>query len=169
MFLICSIRRHARTMSKNQGSRRGSSCRRPSFRENLHHPGQFRPAPSGQCVRPACGRAPSRWRGLKKSRRSVSRVLSTPCGAGRPFLWDAPYGAPRATNPGGGSKTFPRSRLATKRRPPLFGLAPGGVYPASPVTRAAVRSYRPVSPLPATRHRRFVFCGTVPGVAPAGR
>ena len=30
----------------------------------------------------------------------------------------------------------------------LFGLAPGGVYPATPVTRRAVRSYRTISPLP---------------------
>ncbi len=61
----------------------------------------------------------------------------------------------------------------TRRRPPLFGLAPGGVYPARAVTGAAVRSYRTLSPLPAERlaplHRRFAFCGTVPGVAPAGR
>ncbi len=53
-----------------------------------------------------------------------------------------------ATNPGGGPETLPRPCVATRRRPPLFGLAPGGVYPASPVTRAAVRSYRTVSPLP---------------------
>jgi hypothetical protein len=64
--------------------------------------------------------------------------------------------------------------------PPLFGLAPGGVYPAAAVTGGSVRSYRTVSPLP-VRYRsegtflgprsrgRFVFCGTVPGVAPAGR
>ena len=32
--------------------------------------------------------------------------------------------------------------------PPLFGLAPGGVCPASAVTGAAVRSYRTISPLP---------------------
>ena len=32
--------------------------------------------------------------------------------------------------------------------PPLFGLAPGGVCRASPVTRTAVRSYRTLSPLP---------------------
>jgi len=45
------------------------------------------------------------------------------------------------------------------------------------VTGAAVRSYRTFSPLPAPpfrarrnkRNRRFVFCGTIPGVAPAGR
>ena len=35
----------------------------------------------------------------------------------------------------------------------LFGLAPGGVYPATPVTRRAVRSYRTLSPLPEDRLR----------------
>ena len=34
-------------------------------------------------------------------------------------------------------------------RPPLLGLAPGGVYPAAAVTGDAVRSYRTLSPLPA--------------------
>ncbi len=33
-------------------------------------------------------------------------------------------------------------------RPSLFGLAPGGVYPADAVTGIAVRSYRTLSPLP---------------------
>ena len=32
----------------------------------------------------------------------------------------------------------------------LFGLAPGGVYPATAVTGSAVRSYRTFSPLPRT-------------------
>ena len=32
--------------------------------------------------------------------------------------------------------------------PPLFGIAPGGVYPATAVTGSAVRSYRTLSPLP---------------------
>ena len=32
--------------------------------------------------------------------------------------------------------------------PSLFGLAPGGVFHASLVTKAAVRSYRTFSPLP---------------------
>ena len=31
---------------------------------------------------------------------------------------------------------------------PLFGLAPDGVYPATPVAGGAVRSYRTISPLP---------------------
>jgi len=30
----------------------------------------------------------------------------------------------------------------------LFGLAPSGVFPATPVARRAVRSYRTFSPLP---------------------
>ena len=55
--------------------------------------------------------------------------------------------------------------------PPLFGFAPGGVCRAIPVAGNAVRSYRTVSPLPAplARGRRSDFCGTFPGVAPAGR
>ena len=52
------------------------------------------------------------------------------------------------------------------RHLPLLGLSPGGVYPASPVTRTAVRSYRTLSPLPPARGgRRFAFCGTFPGLA----
>ena len=65
--------------------------------------------------------------------------------------------------------------------PSLLGLAPGGVYRAAPVAGGAVRSYRTLSPLPAGRGpqacdlgardpgRRFAFCGTFPGVTPAGR
>ncbi len=40
---------------------------------------------------------------------------------------------------------------------PLFGLAPGGVCPATPVTRCAVRSYRTISPLPAPKHVGGMF------------
>jgi len=79
------------------------------------------------------------------ARRPVSRVLSAPESAGRPFLLDAPRGAPHATNPDGRARM--PLRLATP--PSLFGLAPGGVYHAAPVARRAVRSCRPVSPLPA--------------------
>ena len=42
----------------------------------------------------------------------------------------------------------PRPKARTNAS--LFGLAPDGVCPAQPVTRLAVRSYRTVSPLPAT-------------------
>ncbi len=75
-----------------------------------------------------------------------------------------------ATNPGGGTGMFLLAYVAIASRPPLFGLAPGGVYPANAVTGIAVRSYRAVSPLPScfAAVGRFVFCGTFPGVAPAG-
>ena len=65
--------------------------------------------------------------------------------------------------------------------PSLFGLAPGVVCHAGSVAGPAVRSYRTFSPLlppPLTPPpqagegwvgERFVLCGTVPGVAPAGR
>ena len=57
--------------------------------------------------------------------------------------------------------------------PPLFGLAPGVVCRAVSVAGPAVRSYRTFSPLlrqrPKGEGERFVLCGTVPGVAPAGR
>jgi hypothetical protein len=52
--------------------------------------------------------------------------------------------------------------------PSLFGLAPGVVCHAGSVAGPAVRSYRTFSPLPHPKRRRFVLCGTVPGVAPAG-
>jgi hypothetical protein len=41
----------------------------------------------------------------ESTRQLVSRVLSAPFGAGRPFLWDASHDAPHATNPGGGTRT----------------------------------------------------------------
>ena len=65
-----------------------------------------------------------------------------------------------------------RCVLLTQNMPPLFGFAPGGVY------RRHDR-YRPCGallPHPFTLTsralrpaKRFAFCGTVPGVAPAGR
>ena len=50
----------------------------------------------------------------------------------------------------------------------LFGFAPGGVCPAAVITNGAVRSYRTISPLP-EQVPAVCFCGTFPGVAPAGR
>jgi hypothetical protein len=51
------------------------------------------------------------------------------------------------------SRDLPEGRCenthaARSRRPFLFGLAPGGVCRAAPVSRRAVRSYRTLSPLP---------------------
>ncbi len=53
---------------------------------------------------------------IEGARRPVSRVLSAPLrGAGRPFLWDAPCGAPHATNPGDGAGMSLRSRRVACR------------------------------------------------------
>jgi len=48
---------------------------------------------------------------------------------------------------------------------PLFGLAPGGVYHATPVTRRPVRSYRTLSPLLA-RARAVYFLWHFPSGHP---
>src|SRR5665213_3756531 len=53
--------------------------------------------------------------------------------------------------------------------PSLFGFAPGVVCHAVSVAGPAVRSYRTFSPLLLPKKKRFVLCGTFPGVAPAGR
>ena len=80
----------------------------------------------------------------------VSRVLF-PAFAGRwPFLWDARYRTPRATDPDGNPETG--------RAPSLFGLAPGGACRAASVAVRAVRSCRTVSPLPV-----FAPFGASPG------
>src|SRR6185312_5331659 len=114
------------------------------------------------------------------ARRPVSRVLSAP-GVSRRRARDGHSSgtrlAARLARPTRATgRECPCDNLADRsarpRRSPLFGLAPGGVYPAAPVTRGAVRSCRTVSPLPAgdePLRRRTVLCGTFPGVAPAGR
>ena len=88
--------------------------------------------------------------------RSISRVLS----------WTAIHlgpASPRASSdlPGPGAGHAHGS---------LFGLAPGGVYPATAVASGAVRSYRTFSPLPTGGPvGRYVFCGTFHRFAPSRR
>jgi hypothetical protein len=60
-----------------------------------------------------------------------------------------------------GSSDLPGSRAGRAAPPPLFGLAPRGVFPAGRITPAAVRSYRTISPLPHLSARRYIFCGTI--------
>ena len=81
---------------------------------------------------------------LQNWSRPISRVLSrTTIHLGR----TSPYA----------SRDLPGSN-AGRALGSLFGLAPGGVYPAAPVTGNAVRSYRTFSPLPriAVRQPRAV-------------
>ena len=82
---------------------------------------------------------------------------------------------PRATYPDGEPDiALRRYRFREQPAlPSLFGLAPGVVCHAVSVAGPAVRSYRTFSPLlrqsPKGEGERFVLCGTIPGVAPAGR
>ena len=59
------------------------------------------------------------------------------------------------------SSNLPRDRAGHTLQPklpaPLFGLAPGGVYPATGVTTGAVRSYRTISPLPFPKKLGGIF------------
>lgn len=72
--------------------------------------------------------------GKERKSRPISRVLSrTAIHLG----CKSPYS----------SSNLPRDR-AGHASVPLFDLAPGGVYHATPVTSCAVRSYRTFSPLP---------------------
>ena len=57
-----------------------------------------------------------------------------------------------------GSSDLPGSKTERTAPPPLFGLAPRGVFTARRIAPSAVRSYRTFSPLP--RGRRYIFCGT---------
>ena len=72
---------------------------------------------------------------------SLSRVLSPRrIRGGGSFLWPPHCCWGLATYPGASSGPLSNA--------PLFGLAPGGVCNANPVTRAAVSSYLAFSPLP---------------------
>ncbi len=101
----------------------------------------------------------------------VSRILSCaviPLGAALPrtLISDLPGGFGvfwSRLNASGRCAAPPGSR---RLLPPLFGLAPCGVYLAPGLTVGAVRSYRTISPLPNRRGlktkpvRRYIFCGT---------
>ena len=94
-------------------------------------------------------------------RRPVSRVLSPPPALrmttmdGHSSGTDLAARLTRHTRAAG--RECPCVNRFRPRRQPLFGLAPGGVYPAAPVARGAVRSYRTVSPLPACTHVGGLF------------
>ena len=84
----------------------------------------------------------------------------------RSFLWAGGCPPARAPYPRRGTRRAASRRDRSKRRASqsrvssrfdrplarrLHGLAGGGVYPAAPVARRAVRSYRTFSPLPGLR------------------
>ena len=88
------------------------------------------------------------------SSRSVSRVLFGVTAATAIPL-ERPLPAVSSNQPGRQPGNTLRAGMSPSRtRPPLFGLAPGGVCPAASVAGRAVRSYRTFSPLPAGREAR---------------
>jgi len=111
----------------------------------------------------------------RSAHRSSVRASVKRTGGGRSFLWAVHYCAALATYPGvvtrragtfpavpavqaqlawsertagSGAPTSPACGLVGVSDPPLFGLAPCGVYPATAIAGGAVRSYRTFSPLP---------------------
>nr|VFJ47426.1 MAG: hypothetical protein BECKFW1821B_GA0114236_100259 [Candidatus Kentron sp. FW] len=106
-----------------------------------------------------------RGRFEKRGSRPISRVLS---GTAIHLGHASPHTSSDLPGSGAGHAWL----YASRHKPaPLFGLAPGGVYPATPITRGAVRSYRTISPLPACllevriktgkqNSGRYIFCGT---------
>ncbi len=103
--------------------------------------------------------------------RTVSRVLFRPITAGGGHL-STPMVAHRLQRPTRGVR-------GPRHSPPAWSCCRWGL-PSRPVTRPLVRSYRTFSPLPAIPvsnspvavlppRQAVCFCGTSPGVAPAGR
>ena len=100
--------------------------------------------------------------------RNVSRPVSRVLSRRFPAMDDHSSGTSVAGGFARPTRAVGRKDPGPKPVPPLFGLAPGGVCPAATVAGHAVRSYRTVSPLLRIVRERFNFCGTFPGVAPAG-
>ncbi len=160
LFLVCSLMGvFSRETPGSAASRHSPACQPRRRCED---------ADQGRKPDPAHARAHDRAGDV--ARRPVSRVLSAPCGVGRPFLWDTPHGAPHATNPGGGTGMSPRPGLSADAAAPIRSCSRWGL-PCHPCHqgRGALLPHRFTRARGASRpHGRFVFCGTVPGVAPAG-
>jgi hypothetical protein len=102
--------------------------------------------------------------GGKNARRSVSRVLSPPRTTGDDHSSGTTVTG-RLARPTRAISVETRLPRETRDAPPLFGLAPGGVYHAADVTAGAVRSYRTLSPLPAGPGKTGVRTGGLLSVA----
>ena len=108
---------------------------------------------SQNCPSPprAAGRAPG---ARESARRPVSRVLSPPIvGGGWPFIWDARYRTPRATNPGDGAETPLEPVVKPAPCRPYSVLLPVGftVPPPLPAVRCALTA--PFHPYPPSGDR----------------
>ncbi len=99
---------------------------------------------------------PARRTLRKNARRPVSRVLSLPCGDGRPFLCDARHRAPDATNPGGEAGMPLGVVLPRPGRPYSVLLPVGFTLPLLlPGARCALTA--PFHPSPRPKRREVCF------------
>src|SRR5690554_2134606 len=99
-------------------------------------------------MRDRCGGRGQRSEQRHRGSRPISRVQSwTVIHLGR--------ASPRVSSDLPGSRAG--HTLGVTPNAPLFGLAPGGVYPATSVTGSAVRSYRTFSPLPQSGDHGGIF------------
>jgi|GEM_PF-6172081 len=109
------------------------------------------------------------WDGSGILRQTACKPGSVPGQAWRrPFIWDARCRTPLATDPGGYAEVRFVSGVkpAENRRPYLVLLPVGFAVPVPlPAPRCALTA--PFHPYP-SEGGRFAFCGTFPGVAPAG-
>jgi hypothetical protein len=99
----------------------------------------------------------------------VSRVLYRARARRWPFILGVRCRTPHATNPGGSSESRLK-RSPASRRPYSVLLPVGFAVPSLlPRTRCALTApFHPYLPVRRRTGRRFAFCCTVPGVAPAG-
>ena len=159
----------------------GASSSRAGGRARIGRQPPYRPSVDGSCalrkgVVPRRSSVPSSPRAGRNGTvpRGTSRAPVTRRAAGGQLR--EPACKPGSVGGSHSSRTHVAVRLQRPTRErrgprlitPLFGLAPGGVYPAAGVTTGAVRSYRTFSPLPAPGGR-YVFCGTFRGLAPPRR
>ena len=93
--------------------------------------------------------------GMRSGERAVSRVLFTDTRS----MCDHSSGLPVAGQLERPTRALTRLSPRTERTTPspLFGLSPGGVYPAKDVTAPAVSSYLTISPLPMIRRASAVY------------
>ena len=126
---------------------------------------------------PGRGREQAAERKGKKKSQTACKPGSVPAtekiGARRwPFIWDARYRTPRATYPDDGAKTRMAAIARRQCRPavPIRSCSRRGL-PCRPRCRGrgALLPHPFTLTLGPEPLWRFAFCGTFPGVAPAGR
>ncbi len=143
------------------------------------HPGRLRAGQDGRVAAQYAAPGQERFTiaNPDRGRQTVCKpgsVRPQGCSLAGATQWDGPTipqrrasRRPSCAHPGRQGGTAPRGHLRAARRPYSVLLPVGFTLPPPlPAARCALAA--PFHPCPRGRGR-FVFCGTVPGVAPAGR